>query len=213
MAELTYTEAPKEPATKFGKSLVSFALTVENFANIETNKTHGDMCKALGTEAIVGAVAIASLGSGHEIDSLHVVESIMEKTKHVGRVFSEQPNIDAFKTDGQREIDKYFNYMGRYDVKLDDFARSLIQGDFKDSSGKPVYLLDQKETGEVAKLLDQLNSLENIRDKWTEFMALTAVGSAMILTTAKEKANEKLKYSTTVLPLASKAIKAIGNLF
>jgi len=66
--------------------LVSFADRMDTVAGKETSLTHKQLWLALGTEAVVGAVAIANVGSGNEVNSKEIIWNLMEKMKYTGCV-------------------------------------------------------------------------------------------------------------------------------
>ena len=104
------------------------------------------------------------------------------------------------------------------DLKIGDFARFLIEGGFKDETGKSIFLLDSGATVDIIKQLDQLADFESKRDQLRDLFALGGVGS-MVVAALQAKAGEKVKVSApvgripAVLPTIAKVINGVGELF
>jgi hypothetical protein len=226
MAEATELTglAPKEthPVTEFGTALTGFADQIDVLAGKETNFTHRQMWLALGSEAVVGAAAIAAVGAfhigGNVINPEDILAPLMEKMKYTGTV-----------TDGTTEDWRYWlmaekgevtaRHQGwKYVQNVGEFARGLITGGIKDETGKSVFLLNNETTANVINLLGQLSKLEGTRDQLRNLFLLGGVGSALIAA-LQAKAGEKVKFSApigkipAVLPAIANVMRGVGKLF
>lgn len=231
MAEATNTKEPvattDNPKTRFGRALVDFAQKFDELANRETNVTHKQMWVALGTEAVMGATAVAFVGSGHQINSFLKIQELMMETGHSGSIFwhqeSERLGPDLYArvkaTEGVIE-DSYYSWGADLNMKVGDFARALIEGGFKDSpdGSRPVFLLSQEASARVSSLLKDLGDLEGARDKIRDILLLAGVGS-VVIAGLQSKANEKVKVSAptgkipAVLPMIASTMRGLSKLF
>ena len=200
------------PTTKFGTALVSFADRMDALAGKETNLTHKQLWLALGTEAVVGAVAIALVGSGEEINTEVIRSSLIERMKYSGTVNGQEWVI-------ARPGEQRFSWgWGFLDMKIGDFARTLIEGGFKDSTGKSIFLLNDESTANIVQQLDQLTNLEDKRDQLRNLFLLGGIGS-VVGAALQAKANEKVKVSApvgkvpAVMPAIANVMRGIGKLF
>lgn len=223
MAEATDIIQPTKaetdnPTTKFGQALVDFAQRVDELADKETNMTHKQMWLALGAEAVVGATAVALVGSGHQIDSFQTIKQMMEQSGHTGLVWWGQSVDDRSIVRSVEGVIKGSLPSGDPNMKIGDFARALIEGGFKDPDGKPVFLLSQEASAKVSSLLKNLGNLEGARDKIRDILILGGVGSA-VFAGLQSKASEKVKVSApigkipAVLPMIASTMRGLSKLF
>ena len=201
------------PTTKFGTALVGFADRMDALATKETNLTHKQLWLALGMEAVVGAIAIGAVGSGNEVSSKDIIFGLMEKMKYTGTVTGQDWGIRM--QEGQWNAHFGWSFS---DMKIGDFARALIEGSFKDGTGRSVFLLNNESTAAVVKQLDQLGDLEGKRDQLRNLFLLGGVGSA-VFATLQAKGGEKVKVSApvgkipAVLPAIANVMRGLGKLF
>lgn len=210
---LAATSKEAGPTTRFGTALVGFADRMDTLAGKETDLTHKQLWLALGTEAVVGAVAIAAVGSGAEVSSKDIVFDLMEKIRYTGTVTGNDWRI-------QMQEGQWIAHSGRWfpDMEIGKFAKTLIEGGFKDETGKSVFLLSNETTANLAKQLDQLGNLEGKRDQLGNLFLLGGVGSA-VMAGLQAKAGEQVKVSApvgkvpAVLPTIANVMRGIGKLF
>lgn len=201
------------PTTKFGTALVGFADQMDALAGKETNLTHRQMWLAIGTEAVIGATAIALVGSS-KVSSEAIVYGLMEKMKYTG-IVDNWPDWGRMSIEGEQMMT-----LGspKPDMKLVEVARALVEGGFKDEFGTPVYLLGNESTKEIIRALGQFRVFENKREQIKDLFLLGGVGSAVIAA-LHSKAGEKVKVSApvgkmpAVLPTIANVMRGIGKLF
>ena len=201
------------PTTNFGAALVGFADRMDALATKETNLTHRQLWLALGTEAVVGAIAIGAVGSGSEVSSKDIVFGIMEKMNYTGTVTGQDWGIRM--QEGQWNSHSGWGFP---DMKVGDFARTLIEGGFKNKAGKSVFLLNNESTANIVKQLNQLGDFEGKIDQLRNLFLLGGVGSAVVAA-LQAKAGERVKVSApvgkipAVLPTIANVMKGIGKMF
>jgi len=217
MTEATDIIQPKaetdNPTTKFGRALVSFAQKFDELANRETNVTHKQMWLALGTEAVVGATAVALIGSGGNTDinpynAYHSFYKLMA---------GNHPHPPINTVEYVNWVDSWWGAQGMdYNMKVKDLAER-ITGTLAGSDPSRSILSPEK-VEEINSYLRNLNRLEGIRDQTRDVVLLAGVGS-IFAAWLQNKASEKVKISAptgkipAVLPMIASTMRSLSKLF
>ncbi len=192
---------------RFGRKLVDLAETWDQKANEDVD--YATVWKTLGTEVLVGATIIATVGHNISVgpenwDVFDKLVGLMEKSGH----FNDSNSISV--------IDPNDTVNTR---NLGELAKALVKGieigklpigEAGNGNVQTYYFLNQEQTGAVVGQLEELQKLDNIKDHITSLFPFTAVAEAAMVAIS-QKSRQTMKLSTSVLPLAAKALNSIGN--
>lgn len=197
-------------STRFGSSLVGFADRLDHLANTETDLTHKQMWLTTGAAATLGAFAIATAGREPLIDPFDTIQNIITGMARKGKFLPE--GTFPLSRSGFEGREALFPLLDQGKMSISDFARALIEGGLKGSSGKSVFLLDPEATERITGLLDELGH-HTAKITNTERLLLLAGAGSVTLALLGSKAKEKVKVSTVALPAFAKVVREIGKLF